>query len=233
MDVPANGVWIPPSKDLRPQDSPIYDQGQLGSCTGNATAGAIQFARRLEGLPDLVPSRLFLYFNGRALEGTTKIDAGAEIRDVVKGAIKPGVCPETEWPYDISQFATQPPPLAYSDATQDHVIRYSVVHQSMTGMKTCLALGFPFIFGFTVYSSFESDEVASTGIVPMPGQNEQVIGGHAVMAVGYDDVTQTMIVRNSWGTYWGDKGYFHMPYAYIRNPNLASDFWMIELLSKD
>lgn len=232
MTVPANGVWIPPKIDLRGHDSPIYDQGDLGSCTGNATAGAIQFARRLEGLPDLVPSRLFLYYNGRALEGTTAQDAGAEIRDVIKGAIKPGVCPESEWQYDISKFADQPSPQCYADATHDHVIRYSTVHQSSVGIKTCLAMGFPFVFGFTVYSSFESDAVATSGIMPMPGPKESVLGGHAVMAVGYDDTTQHVIVRNSWGRGWGDSGYFHMPYAYIRNSNLADDFWMIELLSK-
>ena len=226
-------VWTHPTCDLRPQDSPIYDQGQLGSCTGNATAGAVEFARRKEGLPDFEPSRLFAYYNGRAIEGTTSVDAGAEIRDVIKGVVKYGVCPETEWPYDISKFADAPPSTVYADAHRDHVIRYSVVHQTQVGLKTCLSLGFPVVFGFTVYDSFESDQVAKTGIVPMPSKDETVVGGHAVMAVGYDDNLQQVTVRNSWGSGWGDHGYFHMPYKYIFNPNLASDFWMIQLMSSN
>ena len=221
---------LPASVDLRPQDSPIYDQGQLGSCTGNAVAGNIQFARRKEGLPDLVPSRLFAYYNARVIEGTTAYDAGASIRDGIKGVVRKGDCAEADWPYDIAQFAAKPPPKAYSDALHDRVIRYSVVHQSQIGIKTCLALGFPFVFGFTVYDSFESDSVAATGIMPMPLATENVLGGHAVMAVGYNDASQYLIVRNSWGV-WGDKGYFYMPYSYVLSPNLASDFWMIQLLS--
>jgi C1A family cysteine protease len=96
-------------------------------------------------------------------------------------------------------------------------------------MKACLASGYPFIFGFTVYDSFESDAVAKTGIVPMPSKTELVLGGHAVMAVGYDDSKKWFIVRNSWGEDWGDKGYFYIPYDYLTNKNLASDFWTIKL----
>ena len=91
-----------------------------------------------------------------------------------------------------------------------------------------MAGGYPFEFGFTVYESFESQEVAQTGVVPMPQQTEKVLGGHAVMAVGYDDAQQRIIVRNSWGTSWGQQGYFTMPYAYLTNHQLSSDFWTIQ-----
>ena len=97
-------------------------------------------------------------------------------------------------------------------------------------MKGCLASGYPFVLGFTVYQSFESDTVAQTGHAPMPGPNEQTIGGHAVLAVGYDDSQNWFIIRNSWGTGWGMQGYFTLPYDYLTNDNLADDFWTIRLV---
>jgi C1A family cysteine protease len=99
-------------------------------------------------------------------------------------------------------------------------------------MKGCLASGFPIVGGFSVYSSFESDQVAKTGIVPMPAKNESQLGGHCVLIVGYDDAKQWFIIRNSWSDTWGAQGYCYMPYAYWTNPSLASDFWQIDLISK-
>jgi len=109
-------------------------------------------------------------------------------------------------------------------------VSYSRVSQTPSQMKGCLASGFPFVFGFTVYDSFESQDVAKTGVVPMPASGESVLGGHAVLAVGYDDGQQRFIVRNSWGTGWGMHGYFTMPYAYLTDRGLASDFWTIRLI---
>ena len=219
--------------DLRPNCPPVYDQGQLGSCTGNAIAGAIQFEREKQGLtPDFVPSRLFIYYNERVIEGTVSQDSGAQIRDGIKAVAKQGAPPETDWPYDINQFAQKPPYQAYSDAMLDRAVTYKRVVQTATQLKSCLAAGYPFVFGFTVYSSFESDQVANTGVVPMPNlQTEQVLGGHAVLAVGYDDSQQRFIVRNSWGPNWGMQGYFTIPYAYLTDSTLASDFWTIQLVS--
>jgi C1A family cysteine protease len=222
---------LPPKVDLRPECPPPYDQGQLGSCTGNAIAGAVQFEREKQHLkPDFVPSRLFIYYCERVIEGTVDTDSGAQIRDGIKVVAKQGVPPETEWPYDINRFADQPPQQAFTDALKDRAVSYSRLAQSLSQMKGCLASGYPFVFGFTVYESFESQQVAQTGVVPMPASGESVLGGHAVMAVGYDDTSQRFIVRNSWGEGWGMAGYFTMPYAYLTERNLSSDFWTIRLV---
>ena len=225
---PAYLSNLPAKVDLRDQcPKEIYDQGQLGSCTGNAIAAAFEFGLLKQKLEDFMPSRLFIYYNERVIEGTVGSDSGAQIRDGIKSVAKQGVCPETEWPYDISQFTDQPPASCYQHALEHQVTSYQRVAQIPNQMKGCLAHGFPFVLGFTVYESFESDEVAKTGVVPMPASGEQVLGGHAVLAVGYDDAAQRFVVRNSWGESWGQGGYFTMPYAYLADRTLAQDFWAI------
>jgi C1A family cysteine protease len=230
--MPVLGV-LPLSVDLRPKCPPVYDQGQLSSCTGNAIAGAVQFDRANQGLmPDYVPSRLFIYYNERVIEGTVNTDKGAQIRDGIKSVATLGVPPETDWPYVIAKVVRKPPAKAFKDALHSRAASYSSLVQSPTQMKGCLASGYPFVFGFAVYESFESPEVAKSGIVPMPNlATEKMIGGHAVLAVGYDDKQQCFIARNSWGPGWGMKGYFTIPYAYLMDPNLADDFWTIRLIA--
>ena len=222
---------LPAKVDLRPHCPPVYDQGQLGSCTGNAIGGAVQFERMKQKLtPNFVPSRLFIYYNERVIENSVDTDSGAQIRDGIKVVNKLGVPTEKDWPYHIAKFAEKPPAKAFADALKDRAVSYSRVTQSLTQMKGCLASGYPFVFGFTVYDSFESQQVANTGIVPMPASGESVVGGHAVMAVGYDDSQHRFIVRNSWGSGWGMQGYFTIPYAYLTEANLSSDFWTIRLV---
>jgi len=225
---PALAAALPASTDLRAQCPKVYNQGQLGSCTANAISAAVEFdLLKQDAKSDFMPSRLFIYYNERQIEGTVGSDSGAQLRDGVKVVAKLGACPETDWPYVIAKFAAQPPQKAYADARKDEARSYLRVPQALNQMKGCLAAGFPFVFGFTVYESFESPQVAKTGMVPMPTPGEKVLGGHAVCAVGYKDAKQTFIVRNSWGPTWGDKGYCYMPYAYLTDASLASDFWTL------
>lgn len=218
---------LPTSVDLSSECPPVYDQGQLGSCTGNAIAAAVQFDQMKQGNKAFAPSRLFIYYNERVIEHTVTSDSGAQVRDGVKSVAKLGAPPETDWPYDISKFADKPPASAYTDAKQDLVSSYSRVLQNLTQMQGCLAAGFPFVLGFTCYESFESDEVAQTGVLNMPASGEQVVGGHCVLAVGYDSSARTFVIRNSWGATWGKKGYFTIPFEYLLDSQLSSDFWTI------
>jgi len=202
----------------------------LGSCTANAIAGAVQFDLMKQQLPVFAPSRLFIYFNERVMEHSVASDAGARIRDGIKAVSKQGVCSETVWPYDVARFAEKPPVAAYQEALGQRALQYQTVLRRITQMKGCLAAGFPFVFGFTVYTAFESKAVERTGVVDLPHGGEKLLGGHAVLAVGYDDATQRFIVRNSWGEKWGQSGYFTMPYAYLLSADLASDFWTIRMM---
>lgn len=234
-------VALPAHVDLRALMSPVEDQGDLGSCTANAIAGAMEYlenvARSKSGphivsstgvtMPDFTDiSRLFIYYQERKLEGTVGQDAGAEIRDGVKVCAKIGACDERLWPYVISRFRSAPSRQAIADAAKRKIREYRRI-VGMSALRSCLAEGFPVVFGFTVYESFESEEVARTGVVPMPKENERELGGHAVLAVGYDDPSRMLIVRNSWGEAWGDKGYFRMPYGYVESHQLSDDFWTI------
>lgn len=218
---------LPPSVDLRGQCPDVYDQGQLGSCTANAIAAALEFDQMKQKENAFTPSRLFIYYNERAIEGTVDSDSGAQIRDGVKSVNQQGAPPETDWPYDITKFKAQPPQQAYDDAKQHESILYQRLTRTLPQLQGCLAEGYPFVCGIVVYASFESQDVASSGQVPLPKSGEQQIGGHAVLAVGYDDSQQRFIMRNSWGSSWGMTGYFTLPYPYLLQATLSSDFWTI------
>lgn len=227
--VPQATVALPQSVDLRSNMPPIYDQGQLGSCTANAVAAHLDFERSKQGEAFITPSRLFIYYNERVIENTVDSDSGATIRDSIKSVVTYGAPHETTVPYVISKFAHKPSKTAYTQAIKYEALQYQSVAPSVTDMKTCLASGNPFVVGFTVYSSFESHAVASTGVMPMPSKSESVLGGHAVTVVGYKliDSKPYWIARNSWGTGWGDKGYFYMPESYLTNNQLSGDFWTL------
>ena len=216
---------LPRSVDLRPQCSPVVDQGNLGSCTANALAGALEFLELMARTPLVTKSRLFIYYNERQADGTVASDAGSQLRTGIKVVAKQGACAETLWPYDPTKFTNKPPAVAYVQAVNNLITRYWRL-DTLQDMKACLSQGYPFVFGFTVFEGFESLDVAKTGEVPMPAPGESPLGGHAVMACGYDDSKGVLIVRNSWGPGWGQTGYFTLPYGYIEQ-GLATDFWSI------
>lgn len=220
---------LPPAVDLRSGCSAIENQGNLGSCTANALAGALEFLEKKAGRTPTDLSRLFIYYNERALEGTIAEDAGAMLRDGVKTLVKQGVCPEAQWPYQVRRFATKPPVACYRHALDHQLISYHRI-RSLAEMRSCLAEGYPFVFGFTVYEAFESAAVAKTGRLDLPRKTERALGGHAVMAVGYDDRAKRLTVRNSWGADWGLRGCFTMPYDYAANSDLADDFWTLRVM---
>ena len=222
---------LPPRVDLRPACPPVYDQGDLGSCTAQAIAGAVQFDLLKQKQPDaFTPSRLFIYYNERLIEGTVDEDSGAMLRDGIKTVAKAGAAHEQLWPYVISKFRSRPSVVAYADAEQHQALLDQRLTPTEDQLKGCLASGFPFVFGFAVYESFESPKVARTGEVPLPKPDETMLGGHAVLAVGYDNPNRRFIVRNSWGTGWGLDGYFTMPFEYLTDHDLSDDFWTIRLM---
>jgi len=215
--------------------SKIVDQGELGSCTGCALQGMLEFIQirnrklGLSTIPFAYLSRHFIYYGERELEDSIDYDSGAYIRDGIKVLNKIGVCSENKCPYDVNRFTEKPSDIAYTEALKHTVSSYYRL-DTLDDMRHCIADGYPFVFGFTVYESFMSDTVANTGIVPMPvneNVKENVIGGHAVMAVGYDDTVKKFNIRNSWGTEWGREGYFTMDYDYLTNRDLSDDFWTV------
>ena len=227
----APPIKLPKKVDLRPNCPPVYDQGQLGSCTANAIGAAHHCEQMKQGATSaFVPSRLFIYFNERVIEQTENQDSGAMIRDGMKTVVHQGVCPEEDWPYVTARFTNKPPAPCFKKALDHQVVSYQRLVQTERQMKTCLASGFPFVFGFSVYESFESESVAKTGKAPMPKKGEKMLGGHAVLAVGYDDAQGRFIVRNSWGPKWGMEGYFSIPYDYLVSDTLSADFWTIRLV---
>lgn len=213
--------------DLQSLCTPVFNQGQIGSCTGNALAGAYEFLEKSEREVFIKASRLFIYWNERALEDDTNQDAGAEIRNGIKTLYQKGVCSEKTWLYEPDLLFKVPPRWAYGEAYHHKIAIYERLdNENINDLKDVLYTGFPFVFGFSVYSSF--DDIGSNGIMPMPSPNEQVEGGHAVMCVGYNDDIQMFKVRNSWGSEWGHEGYFYMPYKFMTSTDYCDDFWVIK-----
>lgn len=228
---------FPVKFSLRNEMPPVYDQGELGSCTANAIAAVLEHQEMKEGEPPTTPSRLFVYYGEREIEGTTGQDAGAQIRDGIKVVATIGAPPEEpDWPYDIAKFTDRPPEKAYQDAKLDLAIKYQRVIPGGYGapIRTAVQAHHPIVFGFSVPESFESPKwKPKEQPLSLPSANEQFIGGHAVAIVGWDFSKQAFPVdvveiRNSWGAEWGDEGYFWMDAGWFApTSGLTSDFWVI------
>ncbi len=209
---------------------PVWNQLNIGSCTAHGTCKGALHALVQEGAAAFEPSRLFQYYNARIFEDTVTIDSGASIRNAIKAIRQYGMAPAEMWPYDVTQFTVQPPQAAYSAALADVVVEYYAVAQQLDDMRACLAEGYPIVIGFSVYDSFESGDVAATGIVPLPANTEKLLGGHCVI-VDEDDATNRRFgFTNSWGS-WGANGRGYFPYEYLTNPDLATDFWTIRQIT--
>lgn len=240
--VVQRAVELPPVFSLRAQMPPVYDQGKLGSCTGNGVAAVLEHAESKEGGGSTTPSRLFIYYNERVIEGTVNEDSGAQIRDGIKAVASDGAPPEVpDWPYEIAEFAVKPPDKAYEDAKKYLAMEYLRVLPGEAGspLRTPIQEGHPVVFGFSVPSRFESREWnPAEQYLPLPAAGEQPIGGHCVVAIGWDfslkrfpvDVFE---IRNSWGAGWGDAGHFWMDARWLDEPTLglSSDFWVIDKVS--
>jgi len=200
---------------------PIYDQGDLGSCVANATAAILSYANFVSSKRvQYMSSRMFLYFNGRAADAILDKDPSELITDVglymdsALTTIKTdGVLAETACPYDISRFAYKPSADKYQLAQKNKNINYKNIAKTLASLKTQLAAGLPIMIGINVYDNFFSDITSTKGTVGMP--NGELLGGHAIVIVGYDDMRSVFNIRNSWGTGWGDVGYGTIPYSYI------------------
>ncbi len=205
-----------------------YNQYDMGSCTANAMAAAIQFLQKLEKQPKNMPSRLFTYFISREIGGTVNEDGGAYIRDVVKATNKQGFIFEKQWTYTRKNLFTRPSEELFQDATTRRIDRYERIEDgNVAKMMSCLAEGFPFIFGMVVFNRpFEIARV--TGAMPMPTKKDENIGGHAVLCIGYDAKRKAFKVRNSYGQSWGDKGHFWLPFDFADNANLMWDCWVVK-----
>lgn len=230
---PALLAKRPSRVDLRPACPPVLEQGDLGTCTACALASAHRYCQRKQpGGDEFDPSRLFLYWNARALDGTTASDAGGTFRNGFKTLAAQGVCPESVWPYDPRKVARKPPVGAFREAMRHQALRYRRVARSADQLESCLASGFPFVFGVSLYDSFHWDRVAVSGVVPMPRGSERCRGGHALMAVGYDRRREVFAVQNCWGTDWGDDGFCTLPYDYLLSSKLSGDFWTLRLVEE-
>ena len=234
---------LPSSADLRQWCSPVEDQGEIGSCTANAGVGLVEYFQRRAFGNHVDASRLFLYKVTRNL-AHLKGDSGAYLRSTMGALVLFGVPPEEYWPYSDADLDKEPPAFCYAYAMNYQAIKYFRLDSSgvaadllLKRIKENLVSGIPAMFGFTVYDSIS--RAAADGKIPFPVRGEKVVGGHAVVAIGYNDqmkirnnsasgpgTTGAVLIRNSWGTGWGENGYGWLPYEYVFK-GLAVDWWSL------
>ncbi len=227
---------LPAKVDLRKQMTEIEDQGEVGSCVANATAGAYEYLAKMHTGEDYDVSRMFIYYNARYLESDEDEpeieDSGCLVQDAIEGLKQYGACSEETYPYNVKKVNKEPPSEAYDEAANFVVEDMVHIPLKLEAWKGCLAEGYPIIFGLELFDSF--DKQRKKGMVPMPSKNEERRAsheGHAMLAVGYSDVDEVFIIRNSWGEEWGDKGYCYIPYDYMMNKKYNDgDAWIIRQL---
>lgn len=225
------------SLDYRKMFPPIFDQGAVGSCTANAGIALLMYVYRRQRNPTMVPfvrgesirSRLFCYYNTRAIEGTTSMDSGASLRSTMKSLSRYGACLETEWSYSPSHVLSSPPSVCYPPALSYRIQKYAALDpSSKSQLIGALTSGFCFVFGMILYPSFLSPLVTRHGMVPVPDTSrEQPIGGHALCCCGYHSGLDMFLVRNSWGTRWGVEGYCWIPSSMMTSGLFCFDLWTI------
>ena len=225
--MPRSG--LPQKVDLRPHMPPVYNQHHLNACSANAIAAALWFEERHRHRNPRhpSPSRLFIYFTQRAMEGIIAHNDPVQLRDGYKTVAKLGVCSEHMWPYDVRRFRRRPLNACYQMAEEHKAIRYARLDHTLTSMRACLADQQPFTVGVELHKTFKSQLVRQTGVVPLPAGDDKVLGGHAMLVVGYFDDSRHFVVRNSWGSTWGDGGHCYIPYSYLLRPDLCWDLWTV------
>lgn len=218
---------VPTSFSLRPYVTTIFDQGQLGSCTANAFAGAHCILQNLAGhRPIITPSRLYYYYyerwaeNNNSSQGLT--DSGADEIDGLQLAKTRGVCAESQWPYIINQYNVRPPATCDVDASRRKISAWGQLSLSTNNVNIIknflVQHNTPVLLAMNVFQNFESNSTAMSGIIPMPSGSP--IGGHEMCIIGYDDAHQWFVLINSWGNNWGDHGFCYLPYAYANSNNV-------------
>lgn len=227
---------LPAKFDLWPNVPPIWDQGQLGSCTAHGSLRAFMTEGIRQGLDLPMLSRLMQYWDTRNLEGTTATDSGGTVRDAVKALATVGVAPESVWPYNIDRFAQRPPAIAFQDARSTMALKYQSVRVGVGGapMRTAVSNGLAIVFGFSVPESFEDGSwKPATEVLPLPGPRESFIGGHCVAVTGYDFTCTEFpepffLIDNSWSANWGTAGRFRMSWQWFTPQyGLATDLWVL------
>lgn len=226
----ANLDGLPAAVDLREAMPRVYDQGPLGSCTGQSVGAGLEYLARRVDLHDGTPSRLALYFDGRAARGHVGEDDGAALADVVAAAAVRGFASEDLWPYEVDRFA-RAPSMAYRERAQHtRLVNAEPLAHDLGTLLSTLAAGHPIAFGVEVFESFE--HIGADGLVPLPESGELALGGHAMLAVGYDREAGYFLVRNSWGEGWGDEGYCWMPCDYLLDAALCGELFALRAVRR-
>ena len=204
----------------------------MNSCSANAITAALRYDELREGRSHVPsPSRLFIYDNERVLSGMVGSNGPVPLRDGYRTIVKPGACPEANWPYEVRRFRRAPTPRCFDLACRHRAIAYDRLRRAISHIRACLAQRFPIVMAIAVHQSMTGRGVRRTGVVPLPARRDRLRGGHAVLVVGSHHARRLLIVRNSWGARWGDHGYGYLPYAFVASRDLTWDFWTMRRVS--